>query len=458
MSDLQIESVNYRLDLDNQCLLRDSEEISLRPKTFAVLQMLAEHAGQLVSKKDLLDSVWAGTHVQEEVLKGCVAELRHALDDDPREPRFIRTLPRRGYRFIGSLPVEERPVPGPPVGPPPTGLPLPNLPDASAVFGRQNELSHLEKCLEMALLGERQIVFVSGDSGIGKTALVDSFLARAARDSEILIAYGQCQELYGKGEAYMPVLEALERVGREAGTGRLVQLLNRHAPTWLVQMPSLVDDDAQEALQRRVASATPGRMLREIALALEALTAEIPLVLVLEDLHWSDYSTVDLLSSLARRRVPARLMLIGTYRPTPVNTDKHPLKAVHQHLRIHRQCVDLPLAGLEREALEEYLSMRLGAGKQSSHLVEMLCRLTEGNSAVLANHGRGSTRAQSTGCPRRCLAARRRHRGPRRGRQPAADDPGEARGPELRRSAVVGSGKHRRHGFFSRGDRRGRGS
>ena len=181
----------------------------------------------------------------------------------------------------------------------------------------------------------------------------------------------------------MPVLEALERVGREAGTGRLVPLLNRHAPTWLVQMPSLVDDRAQEALQRRVASATPGRMLREIALALEALTAEIPLVLVLEDLHWSDYSTVDLISSLARRRVPARFLLIGTYRPTPVNTDKHPLKSVHQHLRIHRQCVDLPLAGLERQALEEYLSRRLGEGKKSTHLVEMLSRLTEGNPLFL---------------------------------------------------------------------------
>ncbi|MEM7587877.1 MAG: AAA family ATPase [Acidobacteriota bacterium] len=251
------------------------------------------------------------------------------------------------------------------------------------VFGRQGELDNLETCLEKALLGERQIVFVSGDSGIGKTALVDSFLARAARDSEILIAYGQCQELYGKGEAYMPVLEALERVGREAGTGRLVELLNRHAPTWLVQMPSLVDERAQEALQRRVASATAGRMLREIALALEALTAEIPLVLVLEDLHWSDYSTVDLISSLARRRVPARLLLIGTYRPTPVNTDKHPLRTVHQHLRIHRQCVDLALGGLERQALEEYLEMRLGAGGRSDHLVEMLCRLTEGNPLFL---------------------------------------------------------------------------
>ena len=382
MPRLPPEFTKYRLDLENQCLLRGSEEISLRPKAFAVLRKLAENAGRLVTKEDLLDDVWGETHVQEEVLKGCVRELRQVLGDDSRQPRFIRTLPRRGYRLIGSLPLEKYPpqnflngtVSAVPVLPPPGG---------GAVLGRQDELSQLEECLGQALLGERQIVFVSGESGIGKTALVDSFLASAAEDSEILIAYGQCQELYGKGEAYMPVLEALERVGREADTGRLVELLNRHAPTWLVQMSSLVDERAQEALQRRVANATPGRMLREIALALEALTAEIPLVLVLEDLHWSDYSTVDLISSLARRRVPARLLLIGTYRPRPVNLDKHPLKTVHQNLRIHRQSVDVTLAGLTREALVEYLSMRLGDGELSTNLVEMLRRLTEGNPLFL---------------------------------------------------------------------------
>ncbi|MEM7354641.1 MAG: AAA family ATPase, partial [Acidobacteriota bacterium] len=279
-----------RLDIEEECLFRGGEEIRVRPKAFAVLRYLVE-AGRLVTKDELLAAVWSGSFVQEEVLKGCVRELRQALGDDPKEPRFIQTYPRRGYRFVGAQP---------------------RIDSASAVasratfvggatmFGRDDDIGCLEGALQKALAGERQTVFVSGENGIGKTALVESFLAHAAGDSEILIAYGQCQELYGKGEAYMPVLEALERVGREAGTGQLIPLLNRHAPTWLVQMSSLVDDQTQEALLRRVASATPGRMLREIATALEALTAEIPLVLVLEDLHWCDYSTVDLISSLAR--------------------------------------------------------------------------------------------------------------------------------------------------------------
>ncbi|MCP3962482.1 MAG: AAA family ATPase [bacterium] len=379
MIDLGIDTSSFRLDTQNQCLLRGSEEVALRPKAFAVLRHLTENAGQLVSKEDLLEAAWPGAFVGEEVLKGCIGELRKVFGDDPRKARFIQTYPRRGYRFIGSMAVEEQKEAG-------------SLPAAAReparVFGRLNEAAQLDACLEKALRGERQVVFVTGENGIGKTALVESFLARVSRGStdetpDWLIAYGQCQELYGKGEAYMPVLEALERVGRDAGTGNLIPLLNRHAPTWLVQMSSLVGDEEQEALQRRVANATPGRMLREIAIALEALTTEIPMVLVLEDLHWSDYSTVDLISSLARRREPARLLLIGTYRPAPVGTEKHPLKAVHQNLRIHRQCVDLELRGLERKALEEYLERRLGTGQRSANLVELFVRLTDGNPLFL---------------------------------------------------------------------------
>ena len=95
-------------------------------------------------------------------------------------------------------------------------------------------------------------------------------------------------------------------------------LLHQHAPTWLVQMPALLDTAELEALQRRTHGATRERMLRELAEALEVITPERPLVLVLEDLHWSDVSTLDLLSMLARRHEPARLLILGTYRPVEV--------------------------------------------------------------------------------------------------------------------------------------------
>src|SRR4029434_2210847 len=93
---------------------------------------------------------------------------------------------------------------------------------------------------------------------------------------------------------------------------------------------------------------------------LEILTAHIPLVLVLEDLHWSDYATLDLIAWLARRRQPARLFLIGTYRPVDVMVRKHPLRSVIQELTVHRLGEELTLELLTEAAVEQYVTARLG--------------------------------------------------------------------------------------------------
>ena len=104
---------------------------------------------------------------------------------------------------------------------------------------------------ERALDGQRQLVFVTGEPGIGKTALVETFLAQIGEGDAPRIGRGQCVEQYGAGEAYLPVLEALGRLGREAGGEQLVQVLKQHAPTWLAQLPWLLTDRDLEAVQRR---------------------------------------------------------------------------------------------------------------------------------------------------------------------------------------------------------------
>ena len=154
--------------------------------------------------------------------------------------------------------------------------------------------------LEKMLCGERQIVFVAGEAGIGKTALVETFARSIASDRDIRIGRGQCLEQYGTSEAYLPVLEAIGRLGREQA--QVVEMLRSHAPMWLFQMPSLMSASDRESLSRELSGATRERMLREMSQALEALAADLPLVLILEDLHWSDYSTLDLISYLARQR------------------------------------------------------------------------------------------------------------------------------------------------------------
>ena len=166
---------------------------------------------------------------------------------------------------------------------------------AGNLVGREQPLGRLRRWFKRALAGERLTVFVTGEAGIGKTTLIEAFLQNVRADAKCLVAQGQCLEQYGSGEAYLPVLEALSRLCQETDEAGMIELLRRHAPTWLQQMPWLIDETERANLKSQVIGATRERMVREMAEALEELTSTRGLVLVLEDLHWSDYSTLDLL-------------------------------------------------------------------------------------------------------------------------------------------------------------------
>jgi DNA-binding winged helix-turn-helix (wHTH) protein len=155
----------FRLDTSNAQLWRGRQEIALRPKAFAVLAHLVEHAGQLVTKQQLLDAVWPGTFVTDAVLKDSVRQLRDALGDDARAPRFIETAQRRGYRFVAPVSKEPAASRQPEIAPSPVRDRT--APLAATVLGRESELARLNGWLERALAGERQLVFVTGERGGG---------------------------------------------------------------------------------------------------------------------------------------------------------------------------------------------------------------------------------------------------------------------------------------------------
>ena len=371
----------YRLEVRNAQLWCGTLALRLTVKAFDVLCYLVEHAGQLVTKDELFAAVWPELEVSEGVLTNCVGELRKALGETTQTPRFIATVRGRGYRFIAPVtrggpvavpaPVVSTTVSVAPVAPPP-------------LVGRERELHALHGWLEQVLGGQRQVVFVTGETGIGKTTVVDAFLATTARAAPLWVAWGQCMAHYGAGEAYLPVLDALGRLCRTPGHEHLIALLGQYAPTWLAQLPTLLSPAALEDVQRRVQGATRERMLRELAEALEVVTSAQPLVLVLEDLQWSDHATLDLLAWLARRREPARLLLVGTYRPVEVIVQGHPLQAVKQELALHGQCVELHLEGLSEDAVAAYVLARFPGWGLPAGLARVLHRRTEGQPLFMA--------------------------------------------------------------------------
>src|SRR6202035_5033547 len=132
--------------------------------------------------------------------------------------------------------------------------------------------------------------------------------------------------------------EILSQLCSAPGGDTVVQTLSTQAPTWLVQFPALIKSEQREMLQREILGATRERMLREICEAVETIATDGPLLLVFEDLQWVDQATVDLIGALARRRAPAKLMLIGTYRPVDLTLADHPLKALERELLLHQLC------------------------------------------------------------------------------------------------------------------------
>src|SRR5262249_32095176 len=199
-------------------------------------------------------------------------------------------------------------------------------PQGTLFVGRSGELRQMGELFTKARDGQRQILFISGQAGIGKTALVEAFLGTLeGRQTHTRVARGFCVEEHGPREPYMPVLAAFGRLASLPDAGELGTLLRRVAPTWLAQTPWLIEKDEAQALQQTLQFVRPERMLREFSVLVEALTDETPLVLGLEDLHWSDASTIDLLSVLGERTKRSRLLVIGTYRPAEAAVPEHPL-------------------------------------------------------------------------------------------------------------------------------------
>src|SRR5258708_3371315 len=361
----------FRLDPVNHCLWRAEERVLLTPKAFDVLRYLVDHADRLVPQDEILEALWPETYVNPEGIRKYILEIRKVLGDRRNQPLFIETLPKRGYQFIAQV-TDDRALP-------PPGAEI----EAGNLVGRDAVLAQLNGYFEKALRGQRQVIFVTGEAGIGKTALVDVFQQQAARRPNLRLARGQCIEGFGGKEAYYPILEALGSLVLSAEDGSLVQMLSKHAPTWLAQVPSLVKPEQRDWLQKENLGSTPGRMVREICEAFEVMAAQNPLVLILEDLHWVDASTLDVISVLARRRVPAKLLLLGTYRPVDVVLSQSPLKSLKQDLLVRDLCHEIAVERLEESDVAEYLAVAFADSDFPSGLAERGSIVQEGGKWAL---------------------------------------------------------------------------
>lgn len=364
-------------------LRRNGVPLEITPKAFAVLRLLVARAGELVSKEVLWAAVWPRVVVTDAALTVCMAELRRVLGDDARQPRYIATVPKRGYRFLYPVATTDARPPGPAA--------TQSRPATPPLVGRARELAALHDAFAAARRGERRLAFVIGEPGIGKTSLLRSFAGEIAEAAAPRVIHGQCSEHFGTSEPYLPLLDGIGQACRAAGGDAVRDCLVRHAPLWLAQLPSLVAPADSTALQSRIAHASPERMLRELAEAVEELAGSAPLALFLEDLHWSDHATLDWLGYVVRRQAPAHLLIVATLRDAAALRSGHPLRELVAALGVHPRCSTVAVSRLESDAVRDYLEVRLGgvASAERSGRLDALSHTlqarTDGNPLFLAN-------------------------------------------------------------------------
>jgi DNA-binding winged helix-turn-helix (wHTH) protein/tetratricopeptide (TPR) repeat protein len=364
---VQVRFDRFQLDEANASLLRDNMPVALAPTPFAVLCALVRKPRSLLTKDALLDEVWGHQFVSESVLKTVISELRTVLGDDARHPRYIETVSRRGYRFVAATTRVSAAF-----SPSEAEIESRSL-KASTFVGRAEAIARLRFAWKEACGGKRAIVWVAGEAGIGKTTLIENFLGGLG---DAACARGQCVEQYGSGEPYLPVLDALADLCHRDST--VAPLLRAVAPAWLLQLPWLSGAEEREALRRELVGVGPDRMLREMGEFFDRYTVERPLLLVTEDLHWSDQATIQLINHVARRRTRARLMWIGSYRLAEIIANDHPLKALRNELRLHGLCEEVVLDAFSEQEVADYVAQRAPSVAADETFVRALHQRTDG--------------------------------------------------------------------------------
>jgi predicted ATPase len=246
--------------------------------------------------------------------------------------------------------------------------------------GRDRERAQIAEWIEMAESGRRQVAFVTGDAGIGKTTLVEVALRDHARRSNAYfrVARGQCIQQYGGGEPYKPVLEAIAELRRSSDGTTIDRALRARAPGWVLDAVGAAPPGrADFASPTDSASFAPA--LQMLSATVTEIAREDPLVLLFEDIQWSDHSTLDLLTTLAHEREPARLLVLCTLRPADAIARGHPLTAVKRELLRTARCREILLGGLAEADVAHYLAARFPGARLPQELLPLLVERSDGN-------------------------------------------------------------------------------
>ncbi len=252
--------------------------------------------------------------------------------------------------------------------------------------GRERERAELRAGFESALSGRGLLLGVAGEPGIGKTTLVEDFLTELAAEGRCTIARGRCSERLAGTEAYLPLLEALENLLQSGSNPAAARAMKQIAPTWYAQVVPLSGDHEETArLINEVRAASQERRKRELGALLQEVSRPRPLVLFLDDLHWADVSTIDVLSFLAGKLEGLGVLIVVTYRPSDLLLLKHPFLKIKPDLQARGACRELVLEFLTQTEIAEYLELEFPDHRFPADFPKLIHEKTEGSPLFMAD-------------------------------------------------------------------------
>ena len=366
-------------EIDSECfeLRRKGGLTSLEPKVFDVLLYLLENRDRVVTKQELLDALWPGEAVSDSVLPRCIAAMRRALGDTRTKQKTIATIHGRGYRFIAEVDSASAPSSDAPAETSTLTDPVKSTSAPSDFVGRADALERLESALARSREGAGAIRFVVGEPGIGKTRIVEEFAATATA-AGFVQRVGNCYE--GEGApAFWPWLqvlrETIEATQDESELRKLVGTtgadLLELVPELGERLPDLKSPTGPDGEQAQF------RLFDAVTRFLISVAKKHPLLIVLDDLHWADASSLGLLRFMVAQMGSAPILLVATYRDVDVRRG-HPLADLLGVLARDVRCDRIALGGFTFEEIEALIE-RLTGKTPTDQLVKAMADMTEGN-------------------------------------------------------------------------------
>ena len=359
----------YELDRKAYQLRRKGRPVPMERIPLEVLFMLADRRGQLVTREEILERVWGkGVFLDtDNAINTAVRKIRHALHDDSESPRFVATVPAKGYRFVA--PVLEANT----ARAEPSRVRLPQ----NSLVGREREMAKLCAGLDEAAAGRGRLFLISGEPGVGKTRLADE-LAAAARAQGMTLMVGHCSE-HDEAVAFLPFVEILESfIDRALNVDVLRTALGEQASELARLLPKLKNILSDLPPPLDLPPAQSRRHLFNCFFDFAArIATEQPTLMILEDLHWADDSTLSLLDHLTQRLSDLPLMVIGTYRDAELDVTRGLAKTLENLLR-GRLATRVRLKGLPRDDVAAMLKSLSGKSPPAAVVSEIFAE-TEGN-------------------------------------------------------------------------------